>query len=336
MFEEKTYDALLSEAYGKITRDVDKREGSILYDAIAPSLYMMAQMYYELDHYVDLFMADTAVGEFLDRKVSEIGLKRKQATSAVRKIETNGPVEEGTRFGMEDLIYTITDKINENEYKAVCDTKGNGGNLYSGKLDNIDNLDKIEAVLTDVLESGTEEESDDELRERYFTKVQMPSASGNIADYENWALSVKGVGRAKVWPLWNGNGTVKILILNSENEIDDGIIAPTASYIEQMRPIGASVTVDTPSACNISITATLNLLDQVELSEVIKKYRDAIIAYFRTLAFHSTTVSYAKIGALLLNVEGVNDYSNLLLNGKQQNVEMGEDEVPILEIMTLV
>ena len=44
---------------------------------------------------------------------------------------------------------------------------------------------------------------------------------------------------------------------------------------------------------------------------------------------------YARVGFLLLDIEGVTDYSHLLLNGKAQNVTIGDTQIPSLSEVTL-
>ncbi|SEU20227.1 Baseplate J-like protein, partial [Enterocloster clostridioformis] len=60
------------------------------------------------------------------------------------------------------------------------------------------------AELTGIIEDGSDEESTKALLERYLTKVQKPSTSGNRYDYYNWAMECEGIGAAKVFPLANG------------------------------------------------------------------------------------------------------------------------------------
>ncbi|WP_193385352.1 baseplate J/gp47 family protein, partial [Rhodanobacter denitrificans] len=106
------------------SNDVDKREGSIIYDALAPIAYKLAETYFQLNNYVDLFFADTAVGEFLERRTAESGVERRPATKAIRKIVTTRPVDVGTRWGLEDTTYVITEKISDTEYRAECEQYG--------------------------------------------------------------------------------------------------------------------------------------------------------------------------------------------------------------------
>ncbi|AGI38507.1 phage protein [Thermoclostridium stercorarium subsp. stercorarium DSM 8532] len=335
MWENMTYENILNDMLSRVPSNVDKREGSIIYDALAPVAFKLAEMYFQLQNFLDLVSGDTAVGEYLDRVVADYGITRKPATKAVRKIVTSGPVDIGTRWGIEGTTYVITEKISDTEYKAECEQYGSIGNHYSGQLDNIDNISGVTAVLADIIVSGEDEETDDNLRARFFSQVRSASTSGNIYDYKKWALEVPGCGGAKVFPLWNGPGTVKVLVVDENMEIDPDLPATVYDHIEAVRPIGASVTVESPQEKVINISADVYLDGSDTLENVQVKFAALIAEYLKSLTFEVYTVSYAKIGSLLLSVPGVADYSNLLVNGGNENIAIGEEEMPILGTVTL-
>jgi uncharacterized phage protein gp47/JayE len=251
MFETMTYENILADMLSRVTSDVDKREGSIIYDALAPCAYQLAQAYFLLNNFIDLVSGDTAVDEYLDRVVADYGITRKAATYAIRQVDTTGVVAIGTRWGLEDTTYVITELVSTNVYKAQCEQLGVIGNQFSGTLDNIDNVAGITATLTSILISGADEETDDNLRARFYAQIQSPSTSGNADNYKEWALEVPGVGDAKVFPLWSGAGTVKVLVVDSNMAIDAALPAIVAAYIETVRPIGAAVTVGSPTSQTI-------------------------------------------------------------------------------------
>ena len=327
-----TYENILNDMLSRVPSDVDKREGSVIYDALAPCAYKLAEAYFQLNNFIDLVLADTAVGEYLDRAVAAYGITRKPATKAIRKIETTGPVDIGTRWGLNDTTYVITEKISNTEYKAECEQYGEIGNYYTGELENIDNVNGIVAALTDILVSGEEEETDENLRARFYNRVQMPATSGNADNYKQWALEVPGVGNAKVIPLWNGAGTVKVLIVNSNMEVDEALEQTVYDYIETVRPIGATVTVDSPSSLNIAITAKVKLGFGYSIQDVQNVFIQSLEQYRQDIVFKDNYISYALIGKLLFDTAGVIDYSDLTLNGAVQNVTIGEEEIPVFSV----
>lgn len=335
LFANYTYDAILADMLSRVSDDIDRRPSSPVYAALAPCAYKLAEYYVQLDNFLNLVFGDTAVGEYLDRLVADFGITRKAATAAVRKVTTSDAVTVGSRWGINDVVYDITAELDANVYSAACETAGAVGNAYSGTLSNIDNTSDVAATLADILTPGSDEETDDALRTRYFEQVQNPSTSGNAAAYKAWALSVSGVGGAKVEPLWNGNGTVKVLIVNADMAIETDLESTVAAYIETVRPIGAAVTVTSPSGKSIGVTATVTLDGSQTLADVQTAFMAAVTAYLKSTVFEAYTVSYAKIGSLLLATDGVGDYTDLLVNGGTANVAIGDEELPIAGAVTL-
>jgi uncharacterized phage protein gp47/JayE len=335
MFEDMTYDAIMADMLSRVINDVDKREGSIIYDAIAPCALKIAEYYSKLNGFLDLVSGDTAVGEYLDRVVADYGITRKIATAAVRQVTTTGAVSIGSRWGINDIVYGITALISANIYSATCETTGAIGNTYTGTLSNIDNTSDVSAVIGDIIVSGEDEETDEDLRARFYTQIQNPATSGNADHYKQWALEVSGCGGAKVFPLWDGNGTVKILVVDENMAIDTGLPAIVAAYIETVRPIGATVTVSSPEGLSINITANVVLDGSQTLANVQTTFISAVTAYLKSEVFITYSVSYAKIGSLLLSTVGVSDYNTLLVNSGTANITIPDADIPIVGTTTL-
>lgn len=331
-----SYDEILERMLSKVPSNVDKREGSIIYDALAPCAYELAQMYFSLENFLDLVFVDTSVQEYLTRFCSGFGVERKMATKAVRKGIFNIDISIGSRFSIQDIVYRAIEKIDMGRYKLECEQAGVIGNQYSGKLQPIDNISGLtRAELTDILVDGTDTESDEALRERFYLRVQMPATSGNAYHYKQWALGVEGVGDCKVFPLYNAPGTVKVLIVDNNKAIDKSLETEVSTYLEKVRPIGAEVVVKSPIAKDISITANVILDNSVFLGNVQYIFAEKIEKYFKDIIFKSNVVSYAIIGSLLLSIEGVADYSNLRVNGEILNIPIDDEQIAVLENISL-
>ncbi|MCX8045636.1 MAG: baseplate J/gp47 family protein, partial [Anoxybacillus gonensis] len=223
LFENQTFETILQRMFDRIPDDMDKREGSIIYDALAPAAMELAQMYAELDVVLRLAFGETSTGEYLDKRAADFGVYRKQATPAVRKgIFTDGNdvpfnIPIGSRFRLNDMVYVAIEKITNGQFRMQAETPGSEGNQEFGNLLPIEPIEGLgTATLADVLIPGEDEESDESLRKRFLQKVREPGTSGNAADYKQWATEVAGVGSAKVTPLWNGPGTVKVTIVNTD------------------------------------------------------------------------------------------------------------------------
>ncbi len=330
-----TYEEMLQGMMDRVPGNVDRREGSIIYDALAPCAYFLAQQSFQLEHFLDLVFPDTAVAEYLDRAIAAYGVVRKPATAAVRQMTTSGNVALGTRWGISTLIYVVTEQESETSYLVECETPGEVGNRYSGALQAVSNVAGITAVLGDIVTPGTDEETDEALRERFYQKVQLPATSGNAYHYKLWALEVPGVGDAMVFPLDNGPGTVTVLVIDSEKAIDEMLEAAVSEHIETMRPIGAAVTVGSPEVVEISVVANL-LLDGTRTADQVREdFSAALKEYLSGLVFRTYRVSYAQIGSLLLSTEGVMDYEGLLVNGAAGNVMIDDKAIPVMGTVNL-
>ncbi|GGJ68316.1 putative phage protein gp47/JayE [Anoxybacillus voinovskiensis] len=337
LFENQTFETILRRMLDRIPDDIDKREGSIIYDALAPAAIELAQMYDELDIVLRLAFGETSTGEYLDKRAADFGVYRKQATPAVRKgIFTDGNdvpfnIPIGSRFRLNDMVYVAIEKITDGQFRMQAETPGSAGNQEFGNLLPIEPIEGLgTATLADVLFPGEDEESDESLRKRFLQKVREPGTSGNAADYKQWATEVAGVGAAKVTPLWNGSGTVKVTIVNTDmRPATNDLVTQVQEYIEQMRPIGATVTVVSATGKPISVSANVILASGYTLQNVQDAFAVSLDEYFKEIAFSMTYVSYAKIGTLLLNTPGVIDYNGLTVNGGTANVALQDEEVPV-------
>lgn len=103
-----SYESLLNRALERVSSSVDTSEGSFLFDAIAPCVAELYQAYLYIDELEKRVFADTAYGEYLDRRCAERGIYRKQATYAIRKGYFDNEVPIGSRWGKEELVYIVT------------------------------------------------------------------------------------------------------------------------------------------------------------------------------------------------------------------------------------
>jgi uncharacterized phage protein gp47/JayE len=338
MYEDITYEAILQRMLARVPDTIDKREGSIIYDALAPAAMELQLMYIELDTMLKLAFADTSSGDYLEMRAGEMGIERIAATYALRKAffyaQNDVPMDVliGTRFTIDNLNYVTVEKVSTGQFRLQCETAGEAGNIPFGPLIPIDYIDGlVKAELADILTPGEDEETDTSLLERYHFRVRQPITSGNVYHYKQWAREVAGVGDAKVFPLWNGNGTVKVAIADSGMQpASSALVATVAEYIETVRPIGATVTVVSAAGKTVNVAAKVVLAPGYALQAVYDAFLTAVDGYLREIAFSISYVSYAKIGTLLLAISGVDDYSDLRLNGVAANITLAGEEIPVL------
>jgi uncharacterized phage protein gp47/JayE len=300
-----------------IPDEYDKSVGSFFYDTQAPLSAEHETMYKQLDGILEQGFAATAGGVYLERKVAEQGLTRKPATFAEGSVRISGNVGAGVSMGIKvssDLaMYTVLQTVTIPAAGFItvsvrCDTAGAVGNVPVGAIKDFPvSISGLTAVTnTEALVGGYNAETDDELRKRYFEKVSKPATSGNRQHYMNWAKEVPGVGDVRVHPLWNGNGTVRVIIINAHKQpAEPSLIQAVTAHIENSRPVGAAVTVVTASPVNINVSATLTLEGGFTVAAVRPGITAAVNEYLRRVTFVSASVSIAHIGSAVLSVEGI-------------------------------
>lgn len=351
MYEDKTAEALLDAMLENAPDDVDKREGSVVYDLLAPAAIEFSLAYTELDTLLLLAFADTAEGELLDRRVAEFGLTRKPAVKATGQVTFTGPegtvIPAGTRLvtgGVEPIYFVTTAEATITggtaTVSAEAEEGGAKGNVAAGEITSLAVGESLFGVVSvtnpQPFDGGADTESDDDLRARFFDRVRKPVTSGNANHYRQWALEVAGVGDAKVYPVANGPGTVKVVLLDPEKTAPpQAVVDEVAAYIESVRPVGASVEVVAATEVPIDVSATLTLAADKELSDVQTEFESLLTDYLKSLAFADPVVRYSKIASLLIDIDGVLDYSGLTVNGGISNVTIADGSVAVLGTVTL-
>ena len=71
-------------------------------------------------------------------------------------------------------------------------------------------------MLGEIVTSGQDEETDDELRKRFLIYVNEKPFGGNFIEYVQRVREIDGVGAVQVYPVWNGSGTVKVVVLDND------------------------------------------------------------------------------------------------------------------------
>lgn len=337
MFENQTFEAILTRMLNRVSNTLDKREGSIIYTALAPIAAELAQAYADLDVFMRLTFARTADGEFLTYRTAESGVNRRPATPAIRKGIFDAPVPIGSRFRGGEVVYVVTEHIAGNEYRLEAETPGTIGNEYFGDLLPIDYVENLTtATLADVLIPGEDEESDEALYQRYIEEINATRYGGNVDQYREWISAIPGVGRFKVQPLWNGRGTVRAIITDANNnvpsqELIDLVQNTLDPYQDAMGtclvPIGHVFTAvgAVPKVINIEMTIVFE--EGYGVADVQEDVERIIDEYFSEINFVNTTIRQAILLSRIVNLEPVKDVLELLLNDVDGNITLAEDEV---------
>lgn len=350
MYTDRDKDQILSDMLESVQEDVDKREGSVVYDMLAPPSEEFEILQHVLEAVSENGFIDTAQMEYVDLRAMEYGEYRKPAERAKgwllisdkigREINIDTVVmteHDGEPIALQIVEYNVVPESGEVTVQAVAVEPGDNGNIPA--YSDMTCVDLPEAIITNPIEfsGGVDRESDEELKSRVLLKVRKPITSGNIYHYELWARQISGISQARVTPLWDGPGMVKVTVINSEGRAptEEQVLA-VAEHIEEERPIGANVTVVAIKEVPIDVTATL-VLEGGLLPEDIQEAIEQSIAEY--LSDAGTEIRYSQISRAILRTEGVKDYDDVQIGADgimgTDNVLVSADDVAIVGQVTL-
>ena len=360
--------SLMDAALAMVPDTVDKRQGSIIWDALAAGLVQLAEAFIELrSFYLDAYVM-TAEGEALEMRVAERGIVRYHATRAVKlgvfTTASGDPatIPIGARFSTTSdtapLIYiaieahSIDNVIQPGQYRLMCETIGTAGNDYTGPLLPITVITGLAtAIMTDLLIPAQDAENDADLLARYLEIVNYPPFGGNIAHYRQWTLAINGVGTVQIYPIWRGAGTVKVSVIGADyNPASAALIDIVQTILDPeenhgiglgLAPIGHTVTVSTPEAVVVDIEANITL-NGATIGQIQTEVEAAIAEYLLELRrqFGGTNSSYvlnvyqSRIIAAIVTVPGVLNVTELFINGTDADLILTEtaelQQVPVM------
>lgn len=348
MYEGMTFEVILQRLLANAPAGLDKREGSILYDALAPAAVELAKMYVELDVVLNETFADTASREYLVKRAAERGLSPYPAVCAVVKGVFDCEIPPGSRFSREGFYYTALCALETEEegvyaYELRCETAGSAANRIFGRLTPVETVAGLRsAEIAEILIPGEDAEDTEAFRGRYFASLHSQAFGGNVVDYREKVSALPGVGGVKVYPVWNGGGTVKVVILGADASAPSAVLiqevqtaldpAPNQGSGLGIAPIGHVVTVAGVSETTVDVSFVLTYESGWSWEDVAGYVEAVIDGYFgelnRTWAQEEQlVVRRSQIESRLLEVEGIVDVQDTKLNGTAANLVLAADAI---------
>ncbi|WP_434752555.1 baseplate J/gp47 family protein [Paenibacillus amylolyticus] len=364
--EDQTEEQIMQRMLDRLPADLDKSEGSFLWDAEAPVAFMLSEAALWAQELLRRGFASTAASrdpnfrsEELDLRAGEHGITRRAAVAAQGTVKFTGMPGKVVPAGA--VVATLADEVSGEsslEYETVgrveLDEDGLGSvgvrALVAGKESNVPAgtltvlstpVSGVTSVVNiDVIKGGADIEADTALLERFYAKVRNQGTSGNKAQYVQWASEVPGVGATRVIPLWQGPGTVGLYLLDTDKRAaGSDLVAAVQKYVdptqdgqgEGVAPAGPVVTVMPAEEVPMNIQVKLTLASDATLADVRALIERGVTAYLKQLAFADPLVRYTRIAAILLDIPPIIDYSELTVNGiSDQNIEMTASQVAVL------
>lgn len=353
-YQNMDFDYFIESALERVPESLDTREGSVIYDAIAPAAYLMTEMALNLSTSVLNTFTQTASGEFLDYRAEERGITREPATYAelvaTMTDENGSPLvgSLGDRFasvGVEPVYYSVKRLSNiTGQVILAAETAGEVGNSYVGQILPVSPISSFgNAEIIEVSIPARDQESDDELRERLLKANEIISFGGNVSDYINYVNEMDEVAAVQVYPTWNGGGTVKIVILNNQYLTpSQALISKVQTVIDPVdvsgngygiAPIGHKVTVMSPTLRTINVSVTIQTANNVTAEDVRQQIEKAISDYFADVRkswgvidfdtrTYLVTLYRSQIIVSLLKINGITNVSNVSFDGTEGDVNL--------------
>lgn len=352
MFEKSTNE-IHSEMLNSIDKSYQKSVGFPTFDITKAFAIALTPVYKLIEKVAEKFDVRNLKGDELTLYTKQRkNVVRKEATKAtgVLTVYGNGSVRKGdifeTEAGTQFQASETVEIIEAGEVPVEAVKAGVSGNVGADSIVKIPKtLQGINSCTNaDETMGGYEQETDESLLERYLEAVRQPPTSGNKYHYKAWAKEVAGVGDAKVFPLWAGDNTVKVVIINDMKQpADSKLIADVQEHIdpgisgtgEGEAPIGAYCTVESATGKDINVSAKVKVLSGYTLEEAVLNIEKGVEEYLRSIAFNQNYVSYGKIANAVNDAEGVEDYSELLINEGTANVSVEDTEVAVKGVISI-
>lgn len=369
--EAQNFDYWLNLMLDNVSNDIDKREGSIIYDALAPAAMVNAQQSLSLANILRETYIKTAQGEFLDYRAVEHGTSRYAATNAEVKARFNDDdgnpvnVEVGDRFASiaeSPIFYTVVKANNDGTAEMQAEEAGTSANSYIGQVLPVTPNDNLAwAEITEIIAPARDAETDDHLRERILKSDAWLAYGGNMADYLDMTSKISDVGATQVYPVWAGAGTVKLVIVNNDlMPASPDLVKKVKNIIDPedneaqgvgLAPIDHRVTVVAPTVLKVDVSIQLQLTDQANKVAVEKGIKDMLNELFSELRKdwntinttvgrgYSLSIYRSRILSKTMLIDGVADSQLPQLNGEDKDIHLvfsnEVSQLPILGEVTI-
>lgn len=346
MIEERTHEQILNIMLNNLANTEDKSPNSFSYDILSAAGIVFEEGQRQLIELERKFDVENLSGDELTKRAEQInGTLRKPATYATGYVQVTGVPgteipELAAFFAGEKLFYGLNAATIPEEgvvkIEVEADEAGPNGNALAGQITKI--KPRIEGVTEvtnlESLEGGYIEETDTELLERYYERNLNPPKGGNPAHYKLWATEYPGIWDAKVFREWGGpgSGTVRVVVVSQDRSTVAGKnLEGLREHILEEAPIRPEKLV-LESAKQKAIVIKMNVVPKpgIDKDAITGEIRDAIDRYFFDISFRQNFVSYAKVGKAVIDLKNVADYEDLTLDGKPDNVNLFEDEIPMI------
>lgn len=255
-------------------------------------------------------------------------------------------MELNTRFSAGELTYICTEKIETKKYRLMCEQSGIRGNIKQKELTPIEYVDGFDnGELTELLKPARDDEETEAFRARYVSIVSAAQAfGGNRAQYKAMMHEIEGVGACKIYRVTQDEKRIKIYFLDNayktpnETLVSDvqGIVDPVGKQGEGEGEAAIFHIVDIHPCISetVNIEATITTDTGYAWEDLLSSVQEKVDEYFLELAKTWENEEYIivrilKVNAAIASVEGVVDVQDTELNGREENLLLSPNAIPV-------
>ena len=354
------FDSTIKQLLNYVPEGYDTREGSVLYNTLAPTALGLFNLYNRMSDILDALDPTTASYPALVSHCRQVGLTPVTATQAMViarfDFQTVGGltddeidemfIDSSWHCETNNMDYTVQWREKREDgtgtlvaiyYAIQADNVGTDGNVTGVELIANDNLilAPIKVTIESVRDYAVDDEDAESLRARYYDAIRVQSYAGNIKYYEKQMLLLGGIGGVQVHPTWNGGGTVNVSVIDSDfRAIDDEKKAELQLQLDPSQtsdeyvsgvgvaPIDHQATLSTPTEISVFVTMTVELKSGYTIESVKTSILGVINNYF--LELRQSWGSADEYGKYRLRI-----YTAVLTSRILANVD-GVDNIPAL------
>lgn len=302
----------------------------------------------QADWVLDQSFPQTAVGQYLDYHAETRALARLPAAKATGVLRFSAPSAAVTDYEIEQgsvamtsggVRFETTEKATLAKGETYVDVPasaveaGASGNAIAGTIHlmSVYPVGITQCTNPEAFSGGSDEESDEKLRERVLASYKRLPNGANAAFYEQEAMSFPNVAAAKAVGRARGIGTVDVYVSTHAGAPDEKLLGEIEAVLQKKREIAVDVEVKAPTEKTVNMSAELTAEQGWTMQEITDAATAALQAYF-TGERLGEAVYTAKLASILYGVEGV---KNCHLLTPDEDVSVSATELPVLGTVTI-
>ena len=279
----------------------------------------------------------TAMGEYLEAHAAQRGLSRKNGTKAVGSLVFTAAedlhddilIPAGTEVCTTDqMLRFVTDSdtvLTTNAHTVnVNATAARIGSAYNVRVNSIGILVTPVIGIASVnnivrFTGGTDDESDEQLRERVADSYRDIPNGANAAYYRSIALSVDGVYSASAVGCSRGVGTVDVYACDRGRTLSAAKIQEIQALLDEKREVNVDVRACSPTELTINLYIRLTVADGYDFDTVAGNVSTAVTNYINDLGI-GKNLWLSDVGEVIYHIDGVAGYRFLEGYGSDREV----------------